>query len=52
MTCFYDYQIGHVRDGYFDKWYEQENDDGTIKVYEFQPMKKLGDIYITVETYF
>ena len=54
LRCFFDYQIGHIRhnEGYTDKWYDLENDDGSEKIYKFQPLKKRGDIYLSIESYF
>ena len=54
LRCFYDYQIGHLRqsEGYVDTWYDRENDDGTEKSYKFQPPYRRGDLYISVESYY
>ena len=38
LRCFFDYQIGHIRKGYVDKWYDLEDDDGSEKLYKFQPL--------------
>ena len=54
FRCFYDYQIGHLRqnEGYVDTWYDQENDNGSEKAYKFQPPYRRGDLYISVESYY
>lgn len=52
--CFGEYLIGHNReaDGYADRWYDAENDDGEMKTYFYYPQRNVvTDLYFSVESY-
>ena len=53
-TCVFDVEIAHYRDneGYSDTWYDQEKDWGFENIYKAADLKKDGDLYITVESYY
>ena len=53
-TCLFDIEIAHYRDdgGYKDTWYDQEKDWGFESIYKASNLKKNGDLYITVESYY
>lgn len=52
QTCFQDYHIGHLRDGYDNYWYDEEGDDsrGSEK-YTITVPAQQGDLYFSTETY-
>jgi len=53
QTCFQDYHIGHLRDGYDNYWYDQEKDDSRgSETYSISVPAQQGDLYFSVETYF
>ena len=52
--CFSEYLIGHNRDadGYEDRWYDSENDNGEMKTYFYYPQRNVEtDLYFSVESY-
>jgi hypothetical protein len=54
LTCFSDFQIAFYRasEGYYDTWYDRENDWGFENVYTVNVPSVDGDIYFHVDTYY
>jgi hypothetical protein len=52
QSCFEDYHIGHLRDGYENYWYDKEGDDSRgSETYTVTVPAKSGDLYFSAETY-
>lgn len=54
QDCIYSYEIAHVRtsEGYIRTYYDQENDDGSMKDYYVTVPAADGGIYFMAETYY
>lgn len=53
-SCITSFAVAHLREaeGYIDHYYDNEEDDGDSKIFEFTVPEADGDLYITVETYY
>ena len=53
LSCFYYFTVGHYldKDGYASTWYDQDDDDGTLKTYTATIPKREGYLFFMVESY-